>query len=145
MTVTKSPSVSVLYEYHIKEKCFCTGKAWALPTLFLRKSFNLGLCAHAKETLFCQSPHGDLRHFCWLRCCFQHIFDENTIPGIRGIYQHMGHRAHQFPVLYNGTAAHADVKQGTKEFCVFLQFLCVFAGKRQALPCLCSGPLGNAN
>jgi hypothetical protein len=43
----------------------------------------------------------------------------------------MGHGANQFAVLDDGTAAHADVKLGTKEFCVFLRILCVFAGKRQ--------------
>ena len=40
----------------------------------------------------------------------------------------------------NRRAAHADVKCGTKEFCVFLQFLCVFAGKRQVLTHLNRSP-----
>jgi hypothetical protein len=43
----------------------------------------------------------------------------------------MGRRTDQFAVLNDGTAAHADVKQGTKEFCAFLRFLCVFVCKSQ--------------
>jgi len=92
------------------------------PTLFLRKSFDLGLCCRVEETLFCQSPHSELGRFCWLRCRFQHIFNENAIPGIRGIHQHVGNGADEFPVLDDGAAGHADVKQGTKEFCFFCGF-----------------------
>ena len=44
------------------------------------------------------------------------------------------------PVLDNRTAAHADVKYRTKEFCVFLWFLCVFAGKRQVFTHLNRSP-----
>ena len=44
------------------------------------------------------------------------------------------------PVLDDGAAAHFCVKYGTKEFCVFLQILCVFAGKRQALAHLIRDP-----
>ena len=40
----------------------------------------------------------------------QHIFNEDPIPRIRAVYKHMGHSAHQFAVLDDGTAAHADVK-----------------------------------
>jgi len=42
----------------------------------------------------------------------------------------MSNGADELAVLDDGAAGHADVKQGTKEFCVFLRFLCVFAGKR---------------
>ena len=45
----------------------------------------------------------------------------------------MGHGADEFAVLDDGRAGHADVKQGTKEFCVYLRFLCVFKGKMQVL------------
>ena len=40
----------------------------------------------------------------------QHIFNENPVPSCRVIHQHVGHRTHQFAVLNNGAAAHADVK-----------------------------------
>ena len=42
--------------------------------------------------------------------CVQHIFDENAIPGIRAVDQHMGHRTYQFTILNNRTAAHVCVK-----------------------------------
>ena len=38
--------------------------------------------------------------------CFQHIFDKYAITSRRIIYQHMGDRAYQIPVLNNGTATH---------------------------------------
>ena len=41
-----------------------------------------------------------------LRCCIQHIFDKNTVPHSWIIYQNMGYRTYQFPILNNGTAAH---------------------------------------
>ena len=40
----------------------------------------------------------------------QHIFDEDAISGGGVIHKHVGHGAHQFSVLNNGTALHADVK-----------------------------------
>ena len=36
----------------------------------------------------------------------QHIFNENAVTGCGVIDQHMGHGAHQFAILYDGTAAH---------------------------------------
>ena len=41
-----------------------------------------------------------------LSCRIQHVFDENTVPGVRGIDEHMGHRANEFPILNNRTSAH---------------------------------------
>ena len=61
-----------------------------------------------------------------LRRRVKHIFDKNTVAPCGVIYQNMGDSTHKFSVLDNGRAAHGDVKQGTKEFCVFLRFLCVF-------------------
>ena len=61
----------------------------------------------------------------------QHIFDEDAVAGGRIADQHMGDRPHQLAVLDDGTARHFCVKYGTKEFCVFLRLLCVFASKRQ--------------
>ena len=52
----------------------------------------------------------------------------------------MGHGADEFAVLNNRAAAHADVKQGTKEICAKIAFLCVFAGKRQVLAHLNRSP-----
>ena len=52
----------------------------------------------------------------------------------------MCHSADEFAVLNDRTAGHTDVKDGTKEFCVFLQILCVFVGKRQVLACLNKNP-----
>ena len=70
----------------------------------------------------------------------QHIFDEDAVA-LRGVVnQDMGNGADEFAVLDDGTAGHADVKCGTKEFCVFLQFLCVFAGKRQVFTHLNQNP-----
>jgi hypothetical protein len=43
----------------------------------------------------------------------------------------MSNRADELAVLNDRRAGHVDVKCGTKEFCVFLQILCIFAGKRQ--------------
>ena len=45
-----------------------------------------------------------------LSCRVQHIFDENTVTGVRGVHKNMGYGSHQLAVLNNGTAAHADVK-----------------------------------
>ena len=45
-----------------------------------------------------------------LSCRVQHIFDENTVPGVRLVDEDVSHRTHQLAVLNNGTAAHADVK-----------------------------------
>lgn len=42
----------------------------------------------------------------FLSCRFQHIFNENAVPGIRGIYEDMRHGTHQLPILNNGAAAH---------------------------------------
>ena len=52
----------------------------------------------------------------------------------------MGHGADKFAILDDGTAAHTDVKKGTKEFRVFLQDLCVFTGKRQVFTHLTRDP-----
>ena len=51
----------------------------------------------------------------------QYTLDKDPIPGGWVIHRHMGYRAHQFAVLDDRTAGHADVKYGTKKFCVFLQ------------------------
>ena len=61
----------------------------------------------------------------------QHILDEDAVAGCGVVHKNMGDGADEFAVLNNRTAAHVDVKQETKEFCVFLQDLCVFTGKRQ--------------
>ena len=52
----------------------------------------------------------------------------------------MSHRADELAVLDDGAARHADVKAGTKEFCVFLQILRVFAGKRHVFTHLNRSP-----
>ena len=45
-----------------------------------------------------------------LACGFHHILDKDPVA-LRGVIdQHVGHRAHDFPVLQNRAAAHADVK-----------------------------------
>ena len=41
-----------------------------------------------------------------LSCRFQHIFNENSIPGIGVVDEHMGHSADQFAVLDNRRARH---------------------------------------
>ena len=41
-----------------------------------------------------------------LSCRLQHILDKYPIPSRRIIHQHMGDGAHQFAILYDGTAAH---------------------------------------
>ena len=51
----------------------------------------------------------------------QHIFNENPIPGIRAVDEHMGHSTHQFAILKDGTAAHECVNIGTTFFSVNLQ------------------------
>ena len=43
-------------------------------------------------------------------CRFQHVFNEDAIAGGWVIYQYMGRRTHQFPILDDGAAGHADVK-----------------------------------
>ena len=58
------------------------------------------------KTSFCHLPHQREA----LACCLQHILDENTISSLWIIYQNVGNGADQFPVLDDGTAAHADVK-----------------------------------
>ena len=45
-----------------------------------------------------------------LGCGVQHIFDEDAIPGGRIVNKDMGHGAHQFAVLDDRAAGHADVK-----------------------------------
>ena len=40
-----------------------------------------------------------------LSCRIQHIFNKNSIPGIRGIDEHMGHGADDLIVLNDGTSA----------------------------------------
>ena len=40
-------------------------------------------------------------------CCFQHIFYKDSVASGWVIHQHMGHRAHQLPILNDRTAAHA--------------------------------------
>jgi len=44
-------------------------------------------------------------------CCpnsmLQHILNKYPISSRRILYKHMGHRPHQFPVLYDGAAAHS--------------------------------------
>ena len=75
-----------------------------------------------------------------LRSGVQHIFNEDTVAPCRIIHKHMGHGTHQFAILNNRATAHADVKYETKEFCVFLRFLCVFEGKRQVLAHLTRDP-----
>ena len=52
----------------------------------------------------------------------------------------MGHGAHQFAVLDDGAAGNVDVKQGTKEFCVFGAVFMRFAGKRQVFTHLTRDP-----
>ena len=68
-----------------------------------------------------------------LKLCrrIQHVFDEDAVAGGGVVDEDVSDGADELAVLDNGTAAHADVKCGTKEFCVFLQILCVFLGKRQ--------------
>ena len=46
-------------------------------------------------------------HLC---CRIQHILDKDAVAGGGIIDENMGHRAHQFSILYNRTAGHADVK-----------------------------------
>ena len=75
-----------------------------------------------------------------LRSGVQHIFNENSVTGGGVIDEDMGHGANQFAILNNRATAHADVKYETKEFCVFLRFLCVFAGKRQVFTYLNRDP-----
>ena len=41
-----------------------------------------------------------------LRNSVQHIFNENAVPSRWVIHRHMGHRAHKFPILNNGTSSH---------------------------------------
>ena len=36
----------------------------------------------------------------------QHILDEYSVPGIRGIYQNVGDGADEFAVLNDGTTGH---------------------------------------
>ena len=45
-----------------------------------------------------------------LGCGIQHIFNEDAIAGGRIVNKDMGDGTHQFAVLDNGAAAHADVK-----------------------------------
>ena len=44
---------------------------------------------------------------CILCCRVQHVFDEDTISGGGVVHQLMCHRADEFTILDNGTAAHA--------------------------------------
>ena len=61
----------------------------------------------------------------------QHVFNEDAVAHGRIVNKDMGDGAYQFSILNNGIAGHFCVKCGTKEFCVFLRFLCVFSGKKQ--------------
>ena len=45
--------------------------------------------------------------FCRLLCLFQHGLGKDAVAPGRVVDQHMGHRAHQPPVLQDGAAAHA--------------------------------------
>ena len=45
-----------------------------------------------------------------LGCGIEHIFDENAVAGGWVVDKDVGHRTHQFAVLDDGTAGHADVK-----------------------------------
>ena len=63
-----------------------------------------------------------------------------TATGGGGVDKDVCHSADEFAVLDDWAAGHADVKQGTKEFCVFLRFLCVFWGKRQVFTYLARDP-----
>ena len=71
----------------------------------------------------------------------QHILNKDTVAHCGVVHKDMGDCAHQLAVLDDGATAHADVKQGTKKSCVFLQFLCVFRGKRQLFTYLTRDPL----
>ena len=51
-----------------------------------------------------------LRTILFLRRRVQHVFNEDAVAHGGIVYEDMGHSANQFPILYNGTAAHADVK-----------------------------------
>ena len=53
------------------------------------------------------TPGGVSLHLCRR---IQHIFDKNAIAGGGVIDQDVGHGAHQFAVLNNRRAGHADVK-----------------------------------
>ena len=75
-----------------------------------------------------------------LCCGVQHIFDKNTISGRWVVHQHVGHCADELAILNNGRAGHVCVKYRTKEFCVFLRFLCVVRGKRQVFTYLDRSP-----
>ena len=70
----------------------------------------------------------------------QHIFDEDAVAGCGVVHKNMGDGADELAVLDNGTAGHFCVKYGTKEFCVFLLFLRVFACKRQAFAYITRNP-----
>ena len=75
-----------------------------------------------------------MRSALFLCCRVQHIFNEDAVAGGGVVDKDMSNGAHQLSVLYDRRAGHADVKCGTKEFCIFLRFLCVFAGKREVFP-----------
>ena len=51
---------------------------------------------------------------------FQHIFDEDSIPGGWVINEHMGHSSYELSVLNDGRAAHKCGQERTTNFVIFL-------------------------
>lgn len=58
-----------------------------------------------------------------LTCGIQHIFDEDSVPGIGGVDQDMGHGPHQLSVLQNRAAGHECCQVGTTNFFYYFIFL----------------------
>ena len=51
-----------------------------------------------------------------LLCCIQHIFNEDSISPGGIIHQHVSDSTNKFPILNNGTSAHARVNIGPTHF-----------------------------
>ena len=48
--------------------------------------------------------------------CIQHVFDEDAVATSGIIHQHMSDSTNKFPILNNGTPAHARVNIGPTHF-----------------------------
>ena len=57
-----------------------------------------------------------------LSCRVQHIFDENSVPGVRLVDEDVRNSSDQFAVLNDGAAGHVCVKDRTK----FSTYICEF-------------------
>ena len=69
-----------------------------------------GIGVHSQRHAESQGNLVEIHHTSSLCCCVQHVLNKNAVACGGVVHKDMGHGAHQFAVLDNRTAGHADVK-----------------------------------